>query len=1224
MPVLEPINSVAYRLRVGRDTIELGDSVSAQVMGKMKYARNRGTYFKLSHSGTPSGLATVDVPNGIIRIPYGAETVELTSHAPDADCPDGRAEFNVILNSKPLADINNEYWQTLDFEVSGFNMEHVLGLNEEYNQARCVEEWAEDYGTGTYQITPTEIKSPDGLTVLKTKAEHIVHSIEGTAILENRDISVMGKNKNNGGDITWTNLSRDHLSLPRRLLVDKNGKTARIEDIQIVGNQLRFKLPTQFIKTAKYPVQHATGVDPAYTQLMVTYTNTGAPDGTWVDHDTTYNSAVLSIIMANIQAGTENTTGIRANGSGLDYRFLSIHEAEGGGETHARMFVQTDANGIYETYAEDYTDAIWYIVGYWTNVTFIELWNSILSGTTWTDRTLAAGASSVHHVIMGNSQENLAITAGVRANGSSLVRRLLVHEPETGGESILDLFVKADASKVIENYDAGATTNFRDAGYFGSEMDFVELWQQITLTTTAWEAEDLTAYLDQDGRMVDFLLVHSNEGAALYLGARDGDDAAGGDAATERKLLEHEAESAGAGGEYTGFGLSVKSNASGVVNLISSNAGEMLMLAGYFKPAAAGVERGPVYASVLMGILPMSIRDIAIDRDSQTLVGNLISASRGVDAIRLTSTFVGNLVSATKSWGVAKTATVLIGVLATGTRTIAGIRNSLVLIGNLLSASRAATFSRQASTLIGNLVSASRAVDFARIASVLIGNLVIATKSWGRTITSSVLIGNLVFASRLMVATRLSNVSTGILATASRTIDYSRLASVLTGMLVTAFRVRGIVRSASILIGSLVNASRSIDITRMANLAVGNLVSVTKSWGIVIYSTVLVGTLASASRSFGTIRNASIAIGNLVSAFKSWGVTKSASVLIGNLVTASRALVATRLASVAIGNLVSASKSWGVLRTASVLIGTLVGASRALATTRVSNANIGNLVSASRLLSAMRSAAINIGVLPVASRLGAFIRSASLDIGNLVSASVEYVSGGITEYYRYATVVVGVAVSAIRELATIRLSNISTGLLTTASRILAATRLSGIAVGIFVSATRFRGFTRQATALIGNLVSASRALATSREASVIIGIWGTASRLLAATRVALVAIGVYVEAVKIANWIRQTLVSVGNKVSALRLLHAFREGLASIGIAISASKTWWQAHAHYLITAIVSIGVAVSVSYCSLLDTLVRVPLARLGVLRMSKAIMDVSRMAIRHLPIKRRVRRCK
>jgi len=592
MPVLEAVNTTTYRIRIGRDNIELGDLLSAQCLGHLKYLRNRGTSFVLSYPGTPTGLAVVDVPNGKVRIPYGSVTVELTAHDVDQDNPDGRAEFNVIVNSKPSPDVNGEYWQVLNFEHSGLDITKIGGLDDEYNQAKCVEEFGDAFGSGTYIITPTQITEPAG-EVVKTRDASLVRTIEGKAQQNNHDTSVMGINKNNGQSITYTRLSRDHLRIPRREIIDSNGKKGQIEDIVLDGNQLKFKLPAQFMKTAKYPVQHVTGVDPAYTQQMASWQSDGygGSDAVWGDYDIftakgVPKGAVAEIILSNATTGTENILGVRTDGSALG-RYVILHEAEGNGQTHCRMFATVHATtGLIECFHSDVSDAdYFYLSGYWTNVTFTERMDEALMASTgsWIDCTaLTAGASVIHHIVFSSSVQDTPVTIGFRANGSSLERKLLVHEPEAGGHNWLDLLVKADSNKIIEGYKSGGAY-CPDLGYFDSEMDFVELWQEIVLTTTSWEAEDLTAYLDADGRMVDFLLVHESYDAEIYLGVRDGDDAA-----TERKLLEHEAEGANDNGtdhEFTGFGMSAKSNASGIVNLISSNAGEMLMLTGYFKPA---------------------------------------------------------------------------------------------------------------------------------------------------------------------------------------------------------------------------------------------------------------------------------------------------------------------------------------------------------------------------------------------------------------------------------------------------------------------------------------------------------------------------------------------------------------------------------------------------------------------------------------------------------------
>jgi len=613
--MLERISDALYRLTTGRDAIELGDGLGL-LKGRLKYLRNRGSWFELKLAGIPTGLPSIDLQARTIRIPYGAQSVEFSAHDPDDDAPDGRAEMNVILNSKPTPDVNGEYWQALDFNTSGLTMERVLGLDEEYSQEKCYEDWyadlydnhagnslyGHDNGTGIFVRTPTEIKTPDGLIVLRTRPEHEVHSIRGQAIETNKDTHFMGKNKNNGGDINWVSISRDHLDIPRRELVDARGNRARIEDIKLENGQLKFKLPKAFIEkgSTKYPIQHSTGVDPAYTQKMASWQSTawGGSDGVWGDYDTSTvagaDNVVLSIVLSNGETGVENTLGVRANGSALG-RTVTLHEAEGGGQTHCRMFVQSDANGIIECYHSDVSDAdYFYLSGYWTNVTFTETSTMEVADSAggWVDETLNAGASLVHHIVLLNGQGDTANTMGCRANGSSLERKIVVHEPEAGGYSCLDMFVKADASSLIEVYTTYITSGFTqhiDFGYFDSAMDFVEKWQDIGESVSLyWQSLDISAFLDQDGRMVDMLLTHGDAAVPGFtMGVRDGDDTT-----TNRYLVEHEAEGVGGDNtEFTGFSMNVKSNATGIIKYyVSEHAYSGFYLTGYFKPSATGAQ----------------------------------------------------------------------------------------------------------------------------------------------------------------------------------------------------------------------------------------------------------------------------------------------------------------------------------------------------------------------------------------------------------------------------------------------------------------------------------------------------------------------------------------------------------------------------------------------------------------------------------------------------------
>lgn len=557
-----------------RDYVVLGDIDAPICRAHVLYQRWNGlTAYALGYPGTPSGLAMVDMFNGVIRIPYGTVSVELSGIERNDDAADGRVEFNVILHEKPIADANGEYWQVLDFAVAGLQgFERIPGLDEEFDQARCIETW--DHDPAPFTITPTEIRNADGV-LLKSRPEHEVHSLKGRASQNVHSKSPkLGRNKTTGKDITYTNVSRDTLRLPRRLLVDNRGNTARIEDVVLDGDQLKFKLPADFIKKAKYPVKHVTGLDPAYTQDMDYWDTSGyGTDDTWSDYDLYTNKgvpkgAVAEIIVANQEAGVEATLGIRTDGSTKSLNDIQLHEAESGGHTHYRAFVTCHATtGYVETYADDVSDAnLFHVVGYWENVTWTEirgLYNVASSGS-WQTIQKSSGddipADTVCHVLMVNTTETGYPDAGCRNYGSSLDRRFRMHEAEGGGSTVLSMMVKTNSSSQWEGYMGSTSTlMFYVYGYFGSEMDWEESFVLGTPVGEGWQT--FMPYPYQYDSQTDWVCIHHETGYEFDLGIRDGDDST-----TERKLLEHEAESS-VGNECVGFSMSARTNSSGQVHV---------------------------------------------------------------------------------------------------------------------------------------------------------------------------------------------------------------------------------------------------------------------------------------------------------------------------------------------------------------------------------------------------------------------------------------------------------------------------------------------------------------------------------------------------------------------------------------------------------------------------------------------------------------------------------
>lgn len=774
MPQLEVINSTTYRLNLIRDNIELGDIDSPSLLGHIKYNRLHGSWFKFGKSGSPTGLAMIDVPNGVIRVPYGGETVELTCHEYDSDFPDGRAEFNVILESQPTPDGNGDYWQVLDFDSSGLTFSKILPLDEEYDQQTCYDEWyadlyddhsplyGHDNGTGIFIRSATEIRTPDNLVVIKSRPEHKVNSYIGKANQANQYKTTHGKNTNPesqyyGKDIGYTRVSQDHVHIPRRELVDNKGKRSRIEDIVIDGLSIKFKLPKSFIEagSTKYPVQHATGVDPGYTEEMASSGQTGV-DGTWTQIQlygtfgvTTTAAVVCECMLENQQKGTENEIGVRKTGSSLQ-RTVNLHEAEpsggGSGDTHCRMFVQgtwDDVTNSFYYYPEDASDLELYLLGYWENVDFTEalsdvspidtnnwkkvavgestyrynnvnssaiLYNgsntregmrynsfpvttiygatfrlhksgsptgsayvrvrkvsddsiigtlgsidvSTLTGTsTWTlfaspiDNTTSQDIRICVEYTGGDSENNITVgygttsdttlrayysgswtdsssqrmaglliwegstpsrvaeiaivnpyentyTNGVRETGSSLTRYIAMHEAESGGNSYLDMMVKLDSNATFEGIIGYSLCQLLCLGYFGPELDFVELFQSLNPASSTWADVDLSSYIDEDGRICDFMLLNKGETIDRPLGVRTNGSS------VSRFLYEHEAE--GGGSEYTGFSMSAETDVDGVVELYgiynTSPYFTYCYLMGYFKPASLTLLSKSVYDTV--------------------------------------------------------------------------------------------------------------------------------------------------------------------------------------------------------------------------------------------------------------------------------------------------------------------------------------------------------------------------------------------------------------------------------------------------------------------------------------------------------------------------------------------------------------------------------------------------------------------------------------------------
>ena len=206
--------------------------------------------------------------------------------------------------------------------------------------------------------------------------------------------------------------------------------------------------------------------------------------------------------------------------------------------------------------------------------------------------------------------------AGVRAVGSSLDRFYRMHEcePNLYDGVLYSNFAKANGDSEVQYYtrymyynDPADPYEMYLMGYFGSEIDYQELWQTLTITQDGtWEAKDCSSYLDQDGRVVNIVTLNTATGSENIIGVR------GGDNTGNRYYEEHEAESYG----LTGMMFIAQSDSDGIIDLYhEDSASSEVYLAGYFKFASVETKSITKYSDARI----LEIQEITKQSDSRIL-----------------------------------------------------------------------------------------------------------------------------------------------------------------------------------------------------------------------------------------------------------------------------------------------------------------------------------------------------------------------------------------------------------------------------------------------------------------------------------------------------------------------------------------------------------------------------------------------------------------------------
>ena len=220
---------------------------------------------------------------------------------------------------------------------------------------------------------------------------------------------------------------------------------------------------------------------------------------------------------------------------------------------------------------------------------------------------------------------------GVRAVGSALERRILLHESESGGVDSVTMHVQADASGRIEHYTSKkGTTSFVLLGYW-TGVAYVELFEPFGANASnAWVVEGV----DDEGlgpdQIAEVLMQNINESAERLAGVR----AAG--SSINRRFDLHEAEAGGVDAVTmmveTDAASSIEAYAEDTVDV------EFYVLGYWSRPPGSFIELGGTSArstpSAAWGIKNISSLGVPADSITQFVLSNDATGAENAMGVR--------------------------------------------------------------------------------------------------------------------------------------------------------------------------------------------------------------------------------------------------------------------------------------------------------------------------------------------------------------------------------------------------------------------------------------------------------------------------------------------------------------------------------------------------------------------------------------------------------------
>ncbi|MEE8459847.1 MAG: hypothetical protein V3S08_08230, partial [Phycisphaerales bacterium] len=173
-----------------------------------------------------------------------------------------------------------------------------------------------------------------------------------------------------------------------------------------------------------------------------------------------------------------------------------------------------------------------------------ETWTASTAAT-WETMDLSGApynvpAEAVVEIAVTNSATNAELWGGVRAYGSTLERRMQLHEAEGGGTDVIVVHVQTDASSRIEHYaQTTADIGFIILGYW-AEGRYVEHYIELDADqNNVWLDHDLATYGVGPGDVAEIVLNHKKGNQEREFGVRTNGSG------LSRLMNAHETESNG-------------------------------------------------------------------------------------------------------------------------------------------------------------------------------------------------------------------------------------------------------------------------------------------------------------------------------------------------------------------------------------------------------------------------------------------------------------------------------------------------------------------------------------------------------------------------------------------------------------------------------------------------------------------------------------------------------